>query len=276
MRERWPWRRSSSARHADFCASPSCALDCDRLRPKSMSQFRRLSRIRHARHEQRLLLRSARLDFRARPHPASPRRIRPTTKQDASDLIELCEALLSGRGEASGTAMAREVLDRYHHLDEAGRLAFFATLARGLRPGPGKACAGDRELARAAERRRRQRPAFRLRAAAAGTDPPAQPRARRHRRTGGDARRSAQAHERPTRTSPRSTATSCICWPPGSTGDFSCCAGSTGRRPPTSWKRSSATRRCMKSATGTICAAASILSTGAAMPSFIPRWSTSP
>jgi len=51
-------------------------------------------------------------------------------KQDASDLIELCEALLSGRGEASGTAMAREVLDRYRHLDEADRLAFFATLAR--------------------------------------------------------------------------------------------------------------------------------------------------
>ena len=35
------------------------------------------------------------------------------TKQDASGLIELCEALLSGRGEASGTAMAREVLDHY-------------------------------------------------------------------------------------------------------------------------------------------------------------------
>jgi malonyl-CoA decarboxylase len=55
-------------------------------------------------------------------------------KQDASDLIELCEALLSGRGEASGTAMAREVLDRYQHLDEAGRLAFFATLARNYGP----------------------------------------------------------------------------------------------------------------------------------------------
>ena len=39
-----------------------------------------------------------------------------------------------------------------------------------LRPGPRKAVAGDRELARAAERRRCQRPAFRLRAAAAGTD----------------------------------------------------------------------------------------------------------
>jgi malonyl-CoA decarboxylase len=56
------------------------------------------------------------------------------TKQDASELIELCEALLSGRGEASGTAMAREVLDRYHHLDAAGRLAFFQTLARDYGP----------------------------------------------------------------------------------------------------------------------------------------------
>ncbi len=55
-------------------------------------------------------------------------------KQDASDLIELCEALLSSRGEASGTAMAREVLDRYHHLDQPERLAFFETLARNYGP----------------------------------------------------------------------------------------------------------------------------------------------
>ena len=55
-------------------------------------------------------------------------------KQDASELIELCEALLSGQGEASGTAMAREVLDRYHNLDQAGRLAFFHTLARDYGP----------------------------------------------------------------------------------------------------------------------------------------------
>ncbi|MEH2595367.1 malonyl-CoA decarboxylase [Bradyrhizobium sp. AZCC 1577] len=54
--------------------------------------------------------------------------------QDASELIELCEALLSGRGEASGTAMAREVLDRYHDLDAAGRLTFFETLARNFGP----------------------------------------------------------------------------------------------------------------------------------------------
>src|SRR6195256_901939 len=55
-------------------------------------------------------------------------------KHDASDLIELCEALLSGRGEASGTAMAREVLDHYRNLDEAGRLSFFETLTRDFGP----------------------------------------------------------------------------------------------------------------------------------------------
>src|SRR5258708_18385240 len=55
-------------------------------------------------------------------------------KQDASDLLELCEALMSGAGEASGTAIAREVLDRYHDLDEAGRIAFFETLARSYGP----------------------------------------------------------------------------------------------------------------------------------------------
>ena len=70
-------------------------------------------------------------------------------KQDASELLELCEALLSGRGEASGTAMAREVLDRYHGLDAAGRLSFFETLARDFGP--------DREkLSRAIESWRAQ------------------------------------------------------------------------------------------------------------------------
>jgi malonyl-CoA decarboxylase len=58
----------------------------------------------------------------------------PEVKQTASDLIELCEALLSGRGEASGTAVAREVLDCYQDLDKAGRIAFFETLAHGYGP----------------------------------------------------------------------------------------------------------------------------------------------
>src|SRR5882757_1648947 len=54
--------------------------------------------------------------------------------QDTSELVELCEALLSGRGEASGTAMAREVLDRYRHLDDSGRMSFFETLVRNYGP----------------------------------------------------------------------------------------------------------------------------------------------
>jgi malonyl-CoA decarboxylase len=56
---------------------------------------------------------------------------------DASDLVALCEALLSGRGEATGTAMAREVLDGYHELDDNGRRTFFEALARDF--GPDKA-----------------------------------------------------------------------------------------------------------------------------------------
>jgi malonyl-CoA decarboxylase len=55
-------------------------------------------------------------------------------KDDASGLIELCEALLSGAGEATGTAMAREVLDRYHELDTTARLVFFEALARDFGP----------------------------------------------------------------------------------------------------------------------------------------------
>jgi malonyl-CoA decarboxylase len=65
-------------------------------------------------------------------------------KPDGAELIKLCEALLSGRGEASGTAIAREILDRYRHLDEAERLALFEALTRDFGP--------DREnLARAVE-----------------------------------------------------------------------------------------------------------------------------
>jgi malonyl-CoA decarboxylase len=56
------------------------------------------------------------------------------TRQDASQLLELCEALLSGRGEASGIAIARDVFDSYQQLDTAGRQSFFAALARDYGP----------------------------------------------------------------------------------------------------------------------------------------------
>lgn len=77
------------------------------------------------------------------------RRDSADTKQDADGLIALCSALLSGRGEASGTAMAREVLDIYQELDAAGRRAFFEALVRDFGP--------DRErLAQAIEKWRAQ------------------------------------------------------------------------------------------------------------------------
>lgn len=56
--------------------------------------------------------------------------------QNAADVIALCDALISGRGEASGTAMAREVLDRYADLDAQGRTAFFQQLARNFGADP--------------------------------------------------------------------------------------------------------------------------------------------
>ena len=45
-------------------------------------------------------------------------------------LVELCEHLLSGRGEASGVARAREVLSRYADLTTGPRIAFFEALAQ--------------------------------------------------------------------------------------------------------------------------------------------------
>ena len=49
-------------------------------------------------------------------------------RNPVSALIDLSNALLSGRGEASGTAMASEALARYAALSEADRLKFFSAL----------------------------------------------------------------------------------------------------------------------------------------------------
>lgn len=49
-------------------------------------------------------------------------------------LIDLCTALLSGRGEASGTALATEVIELYAQLDPVSKLAFFAALAEDFGP----------------------------------------------------------------------------------------------------------------------------------------------
>jgi malonyl-CoA decarboxylase len=47
----------------------------------------------------------------------------------SASLVELCEELLSGRGEASGVALAREILTTYAELTVGPRIAFFEALA---------------------------------------------------------------------------------------------------------------------------------------------------
>jgi len=53
---------------------------------------------------------------------------REPPQQRAKGLVELCEDLLSGRGEASGVALARDILARYATLTIGPRIAFFEAL----------------------------------------------------------------------------------------------------------------------------------------------------
>ena len=59
---------------------------------------------------------------------------RGTDATRSESLIELCEHLLSGRGEASGVALAREILSRYAELTTGPRIAFFEALAQRFGP----------------------------------------------------------------------------------------------------------------------------------------------
>jgi malonyl-CoA decarboxylase len=56
----------------------------------------------------------------------------------SESLIELCEDLLSSRGEASGVARAREILGRYGELTTGPRIAFFEALAARFGPDPAR------------------------------------------------------------------------------------------------------------------------------------------
>ncbi len=54
---------------------------------------------------------------------------RPDAVTRSADFVVLCEDLLSSRGEASGVALAREILNRYATLTTGPRIAFFEALA---------------------------------------------------------------------------------------------------------------------------------------------------
>ena len=110
-------------------------------------------------------------------------------------LVEDCRALVEGRGEASGVALAAEVIGRYRALDPSDHAAFFSALADDFGP--------DRERVRDAianfeSGRRRsggERNPLRFRAAPSRAVPAAQSRAGRHRGAGRDARGPAPARE---------------------------------------------------------------------------------
>jgi malonyl-CoA decarboxylase len=59
---------------------------------------------------------------------------RESSSMRADTLIELCEDLLSRRGEASGVALAREILALYARLTTGPRIAFFEALATRFGP----------------------------------------------------------------------------------------------------------------------------------------------
>ena len=197
------------------------------------------------------------------------------TANRAASLADMCGALLTGRGEASGLALASEILARYRTLPEINRPAFFGALADGFGPDPKRVqdavarwgATGDEiaasEIHYASEPRRQE--LFR----------------RLNRAPGGTAALVAMRADlfecmREDRGLAVVTGISIISSARGSIAAFSSCAGSTGRRPPRSLKSSFATRRCTRSATGTTCAGGSIPQTGAATRSSIRRWSTSP
>jgi len=54
---------------------------------------------------------------------------REPAHERSAGLVELCEELLSGRGEASGVALAQEILAHYAELTTGPRIAFFEALA---------------------------------------------------------------------------------------------------------------------------------------------------
>jgi malonyl-CoA decarboxylase len=52
----------------------------------------------------------------------------------SESLVDLCEELVSVRGEASGTALARDILNRFAELTTGPRIAFFEALAHRFGP----------------------------------------------------------------------------------------------------------------------------------------------
>src|SRR5262249_39317692 len=59
---------------------------------------------------------------------------RGAAAERSQSLIDMCEELVSVRGEASGTALARDILLRFGELTTGPRIAFFEALAHRFGP----------------------------------------------------------------------------------------------------------------------------------------------
>lgn len=64
------------------------------------------------------------------------RQLLPWAQGEEEDLLTLAKALVSGRGEASGVAIAREILDLWRTRSPEERRGFYQFLAEGLEPEP--------------------------------------------------------------------------------------------------------------------------------------------
>jgi len=64
------------------------------------------------------------------------RQFLPWAQGEDENLVDLGKALVSGRGEASGVAIAREILDAWRVRGSGDRRAFYQFLADGLEPEP--------------------------------------------------------------------------------------------------------------------------------------------
>ena len=156
---------------------------------------------------------------------------------------DLCRDLLSTKGEASGAALARELVEAYRAMGEPERLGFFTMLAEDY--------GADRARILAAVEAYRAQPdpgrgpgaAPRLRGAAPRAVPAHE---HRTRRDPGDRRPAHAAAGASCRTIPswrRSTPTCTTCSAAGSIRASSPSPGSTGTARPRCWRSSCATRR---------------------------------
>jgi malonyl-CoA decarboxylase len=116
---------------------------------------------------------------------------RKISETSADSIEELSRALLSGKGEASGVALARQLLDLYAGLPVSDRIKFFKLLGRDFGP--------DLPALRLAWNEYDKNPSpKKLSELLRAVEPPRQelspePGARRHRRTRPDAPRSCRA-----------------------------------------------------------------------------------